>query len=620
MFRKKFSSRIKSWNKIVLGFPRSIWNDSSLLSDVLKDHHKNSKRLKFLDSSLNYLKEKHLTNLGEWKKLSRYAKMRYPEHLRVVFEKYTSKFKFNLTKGSPLEIYKDFEKDYLETIENEPKIEGWSKDYIGVMSRYRDIFYNNIERNFPSQYNQSLPLDDIKDYVKQKFPNLNLAKGYTDKQTQKELFGPFYKENVEIPINDNMVCMQYSGLYPNLWLDFQRKKIEKTKVRNLDVLMDISGIGKTFNILGTGTKQYLILCSGIDEYSHSQMKDNSFLKLVEEINYKRENPGELISETPRLIYSFLFSRLMHLWLLLEYYPKELTPKQYILNQLNESNIEMTEFCIEINSFVNKNHLSNDDLHDHCFMLMNEIINKTRTHIGFALDEASEAEKSTKDLYYSWKGEKSGMLSILLETLFTLNFNYMVFVGVTNYSFSETCDLCSSTAKQGSLVTKIVTDFELIPSIKDYLALHLDISECENIFNDDFLMKMSNQTRGRFGGTLIKNISDTYRNNSNLSKEEILRKAIIQTYQQFVDEIFDKLEEIHNQENSKKTIQVLIDLYGFSKSKKNEKFLIYDEKLMEIGIAKIKLEGNNISFTKIDECAVIEAIDKFLEQHHFGKRS
>jgi hypothetical protein len=94
---------------------------------------------------------------------------------------------------------------------------------------------------------------------------------------------------------------------------------------------------------------------------------------------------------------------MHLWLLLEYYPKELTPTQYILNQLNESNIEMTEFCIEINSFVNKNHLSNDDLRDHCFMLMDEIINKTRTRIGFALDEASEAEKSTKDLYYSWRG-------------------------------------------------------------------------------------------------------------------------------------------------------------------------------------------------------------------------
>jgi RNAse (barnase) inhibitor barstar len=33
--------------------------------------------------------------------------------------------------------------------------------------------------------------------------------------------------------------MQFSGLYPNLWLDFQRQKIEEEKVRNLDILVDI---------------------------------------------------------------------------------------------------------------------------------------------------------------------------------------------------------------------------------------------------------------------------------------------------------------------------------------------------------------------------------------------
>jgi hypothetical protein len=482
------------------------------------------------------------------------------------------------------------------------------------MSRHRAKFYFDLERNFPNQYNQSLPLNDIKDYVKHKFPSLEVAKGYTDKQTQKEFFGPFYKENVDIPIYDKMVCMQFSGLYPNLWLDFQRKKIEETKVRNLDILLDISGIGKTFNILGTGTKQYLILCSCVGQSSDSQMKDNSFLKLIEEINHKRGNPGELISETPRLIYSFLFLRLMHLWLLLEQYPNELTPTQYILNQLNGSNLEMNELCKDIDSYLNKNHLSKDVLYKYCYMLVKEIKNKTGIPIGFALDEASAAEKSTKDLFYSWRGNKRGMLPILLESLFKLDFNYLVFAG-TNYSFAQAAQLSSTTAKQGSLITKIVTDFEIIPSIKDYLALHLDVSGCENIFNDHFLMMMSNHTRGRFGGNLIFQISDIYRKNSNLSKEEILRKAIIQTYQHYVNQIYDQLVKIHNQENSKETIRLLIDLYGFSKCDKTEEFSIYDERLMDIGIAKIKLKENNISFTYIDECSVIEAIDKFLQQYY-----
>jgi hypothetical protein len=31
--------------------------------------------------------------------------------------------------------------------------------------------------------------------------------------------------------------MQFSGFYPNLWLDFQRQKIEEEKVRNLDICL-----------------------------------------------------------------------------------------------------------------------------------------------------------------------------------------------------------------------------------------------------------------------------------------------------------------------------------------------------------------------------------------------
>jgi hypothetical protein len=410
--------------------------------------------------------------------------------------------------------------------------------------------------------------------------------------------------------------MQFSGLYPNLWLDFQRKKIEKTKIRNLDILLDISGIGKTFNILGTGTKQYLILCSSVDPSSDTQMKDNSFLKLIEEIKQKRGNPGELISETPRLIYSFIFSRLMHLWLLLEQYPNELTPTQFILNQLNGSNFEMSRLCKDIDSYLKKNQISKDILQEYCYMLVKEIKIKTfGIPIGFALDEASAAERGTKDLFYSWRGNKRGMLSILLESLLNLDFNYLVFAG-TNYSFAEASQLSSTTAKQGSLITTVVTDFELIPSIKNYLALHLDISGCENVFNDHFLMMMSNHTRGRFGGNLIFHVSDIYRNNSNLSKEEILRKAIIQTYQDYVNQIYEKLLKIHLQENSKETFQALIDLYGFSKCDKTKEFSIYDERLMEIGIAKIKVKENNISFTYIDEYSVIEAIDKFL-QHYYS---
>jgi hypothetical protein len=61
---------------------------------------------------------------------------------------------------------------------------------------------------------------------------------------------------------------------------------------------------------------------------------------------------------------------------------------------------------------------------------------------------------------------------------------------------------------------------------------------------------------------------------------------------------------------------LIDLYGFSKCQKIGKISIYDETLMEIGIAKIQMDDYNIpSFKYIDEFSVIEAIDKFLQQYY-----
>jgi hypothetical protein len=165
----------------------------------------------------------------------------------------------NLSKESLINMFKEIEKDYLETIEKEPKIEiGWPPKYVDLMFIRWDKFYSDLEKKFPTEFDKKQPLENIKEYVKQNFPNLKIAKGFTEKQQQKEFFGPFYKENVDIRIYKNLVCMQFSGLYPNLWLDFQRQKIEMKKIRNLDILLDISGVGKTFNILGSGTKQYLI--------------------------------------------------------------------------------------------------------------------------------------------------------------------------------------------------------------------------------------------------------------------------------------------------------------------------------------------------------------------------
>jgi long-subunit fatty acid transport protein len=48
------------------------------------------------------------------------------------------------------------------------------------------------------------------------------------------------------------------------------------------------------------------LCSSVDQRSDTQMKDQSFLKLIKYIFDKQGNPGELISKTPRLFFLSFF--------------------------------------------------------------------------------------------------------------------------------------------------------------------------------------------------------------------------------------------------------------------------------------------------------------------------
>jgi hypothetical protein len=91
-----------------------------------------------------------------------------------------------------------------------------------MMKNLRKSFYDEVESCFQHPFRQSLPLNDIKDYVKHNFSKLEISKGYIDKIRQKHVLASFNNESVDLPIYKGSICMQLSGLFPNLWLDFQR--------------------------------------------------------------------------------------------------------------------------------------------------------------------------------------------------------------------------------------------------------------------------------------------------------------------------------------------------------------------------------------------------------------
>ena len=90
-------------------------------------------------------------------------------------------------------------------------------------------------------------------------------------------------------------------------------------------------VEKHFNILATGTQYFLILNSHYDPASDYLLRELSFNHCVERINSMK--PCKKILETKYELQILFLSKILHLWLLLEYYPN-LTPQQYIFNQLN----------------------------------------------------------------------------------------------------------------------------------------------------------------------------------------------------------------------------------------------------------------------------------------------
>jgi hypothetical protein len=62
-----------------------FWNDSSLLSDILKDNYK-KENLEFFEKGLKFLQNQRLINLRDWKKVTKEEKKNYPVGLKNLLD------------------------------------------------------------------------------------------------------------------------------------------------------------------------------------------------------------------------------------------------------------------------------------------------------------------------------------------------------------------------------------------------------------------------------------------------------------------------------------------------------------------------------------------------------
>jgi hypothetical protein len=184
-------------------------------------------------------------------------------------------------------------------------------------------------------------------------------------------------------------------------------------------------------MLGTGIEEiliYTVLQEGAAEAF--LFRDSSFNQLIEDLikipDYKRLNHSQ------GYIYSFFLSRLFHIWLLLEYYPDS-NPQQILFNQLNGYGSIINHIyhfmktqCLEIQQ---------DELIQRCNDLIGNIKKKTKKKTGFSLDECNVLDSILSETFYSWKGTKRGILTIINDCLMNIGFNFYMNAG-TKMGFDE----------------------------------------------------------------------------------------------------------------------------------------------------------------------------------------
>jgi hypothetical protein len=86
-FEKKLSkAELPGVNEEAKDKQNVFWNDSSLLSDILKDNYEKEGKSEYFEEDWRLLQKQRVTNLRDWKKLTKEEKMKYPDGLKHLLD------------------------------------------------------------------------------------------------------------------------------------------------------------------------------------------------------------------------------------------------------------------------------------------------------------------------------------------------------------------------------------------------------------------------------------------------------------------------------------------------------------------------------------------------------
>jgi len=587
------------------------WKDDSSLKDIMTvdPYYRRKETESLLETHNKLLEGNGLFSLNDWKAVTAEQKKIFPIGLVNLLDKAAG------TAVSPEKLLSTLEAEYLQAVQKYPAPDPSNRQeylkYVERLISFRTNLLAGVRKAFPDERQQ--PIADLKsfqDNIRSELGNeLIFAEGYTDIAVQQQLLGSFYKEGVVLPVYNGEICPQYFGLYPALWTNSQKEKLSgasrnRTFLRETYMLVDVPGAGKTFNILASGTLHFLIMNAHYSVRDETLLRERAFSHCVDRIQGLK--PWEMLLYAKHEVVMLLFARLLHLWLLLDRRPS-LSPQEFQFNQLNGS----VATVMDVYKWTIKNCEKSpyDFLLNHLEKLVKNIRQMTsnKFYLGASFDEASRTQR-TPDFYYSWKGNKRGILTVIAEVLLDVmagqSLDFAMFAG-TNRAFTDNIFLTSTLAKQTTIKDRIESDFQFISDPVQFLSTMIDLSGCESVLSDPTLMRKIRNSRVRLLTNAIGPFGMSPKQKSALSKTELLRQSLESSYDQIVEDLTKNLVQ-----SSKEVQEKVQRLYLISKydTKSKDAYLPEsDPSVLDLGLTKMYVSEEGLTkLYCIREMAVIEA--------------
>ncbi|RUS19891.1 hypothetical protein BC937DRAFT_86768, partial [Endogone sp. FLAS-F59071] len=340
-------------------------------------------------------------------------------------------------------------------------------------------------------------------------------------ESAQELAGRFRKSGVFLPFSGKSSVDMRLDERPTPMGQRLIELLQKTN--NFNIFLSFSGAGKTraiFDVAMQNRGVFLMYIECKVKVVGGPTGDRNFAQLYEMIEALDDITGhEGKSEVRRLISLEYTSRIIHLILLISQ-DKNVTPRSYLLSQLNggqESILEIKSL-LNIESKENLNWLFREASRN----LLNILPHGSQ--LAIAIDEASTASKLFYPKFQNIHGKPRGLLMPMLEFLIPSHPIPVVIAG-TSFTLKHGDIVESGVGKTTN--ENIIMDFEMltIDKVKAYIEHYLDLSGCNIERIEDWKYLAG---RPRLAARLLCEIIQGENRGQSVTKQTVLERAVKET--------------------------------------------------------------------------------------------